>query len=62
MPRFRWSSSRLSEKSHICQQRAIDCDVIVASAAPRMPHRSHHTKATTSTMFIPTVKSVAYMA
>ena len=50
------------ENIHNCQHIAIDCEVIVASAAPRMPQRNHHTKVTTSTMFIPTVKSTEYMA
>ena len=62
MPRFRWSSSFWSEKSHICQQRAIDWAVTVAKAAPLMPSLIHHTKTMMSTMFMPTVKSVAHMA
>ena len=62
MPRRRWSNCDWSQNSHICQHRAIDCEMTVARAAPRMPHRNHHTNVTASKMFMPTVKSTAHMA
>ena len=62
MPRFRCSSSFLSENTRICQHSARVWLVMVANAAPRIPQRNHQTNKMTSTMLQATVKSVAYMA
>ena len=62
MPFLKWSSSFLLLKSLICHISAINCERMVAMAAPRIPHLKTRMKSASSITFITTVKMVAYIA